>query len=127
MSTRQHEHYEEQKHIPHAPYRTDQSWRCPVCGAPPQYLAEADPVILEHVKCTHCGFPFSLSTTTLKKHQEHIPVPALNQDWISAWKIVYREMNFNVRTTLRVMEAIKDPMVVLGSRERLANKKKDGE
>ena len=127
MSIRTHKRYEEQKHIPHAPYRADESWRCPVCGAPSTHLAEADPVILENVRCTRCGFPFSLSTKPLKKGQRHVPVPALNQDWIAAWKIVFREMDFNVNTTLRVMQAINDPMVILGSRERLENQKKDGD
>jgi len=107
--------------------RADESWTCPVCGASHFYLAASDPLFPERVHCIRCGFPSSLSVRPLEGGKGHMPMSALNDTWIKAWRIVYRQYNGDWRTAHSIMKVIKDPMIIIEAHEKLLHEKKEGE
>lgn len=115
------------KEFPRPAYRADESWRCPVCGAPPSYLVNKDPILEESVYCSGCGFPFSLSVRKFPKGKKAMPVPALNDLWVKAWGIVYRQYRGGGMVTRRIIAATKDPMIIIEAEEKLLHEDKEGE
>lgn len=96
-----------------------------MCGAPPSQLVSVNETLPEATRCSICNFPFSLSTAKLPKGQKLFPLPALNDDWVKAWKIVWAELGHDGRATHRVMTSISDPLVIIESHERAKRERKE--
>lgn len=70
------------------------NWRCPVCGADRaelQYVSDKTP---EAVMCSICDLPFSVPHQNQAALKHVLPLPAVSDDWITAWKLAHKDRAF---------------------------------
>jgi len=90
----------------------DPDWRCPACGAPPDSLRFTDARIPEAVSCLICDLPFSLSQRWTSPPGPPVPLPAVSDAWVGAWRCAYNNRSFKTacvrlggRSLLSLLEA----------------------
>ena len=70
-------------------------WKCPVCEAGRmdlQFISEKTP---EAIACFRCSLPFSMPHTNKAPPYGCRPLPAVSDDWVTAWKLAYADKAFN--------------------------------
>jgi len=97
--------------IPAPADRCVESWRCPVCGAPPDFLEEVNNKIPEAIRCGICAFPFSLPVLHRNKSSRLVPLPAHDDKWLLPWTFVYSTLK-KPDATEGVMETVLHPSYI---------------
>lgn len=97
--------------IPAPADRCVESWRCPVCGAPPDFLEEVNNKIPEAIRCGLCGFPFSLTVCYGTGKDLFTPLPAHGKKWLLPWAFVYSTLK-KPDATEGVMESVLHPSYI---------------
>lgn len=113
--------------VPAPSYRCVEDWRCPVCGASPDFLEEVRFKIPEAIRCGICAFPFSLPILGRGKGSRSEPLPAHDEKWLLPWAYVYSTLK-KPDATEGVMESVLHPSYIEVAPEFAAEfeKKKGG-
>lgn len=69
-------------------------WKCPVCSSDRQSLKFIDDKKPEAIACIICDMPFSLPHTNCASPHDVLPLPAVSDDWITAWRLAFRDTGF---------------------------------
>lgn len=110
--------------------RVEEDWRCPVCGVSATMLFRFDKYFPEKVRCSRCGFPFSLSYSTTPKEEKLRPTPALGTAWQHFWVIAHKSLRNPVRvqeiakkadSPLYALRLLKEQCEKLGVKLKVAN------
>lgn len=62
------------------------AWTCYGCEAGASHLINEHADSPAEFRCSTCGFPYSISTARWAAARVLIPVPALNDAWLHAWR-----------------------------------------
>jgi len=113
--------------IPAPADRCVESWRCPVCGAPPDFLEEVNDKTPEALRCGICAFPFSRSLMHRGKDARFEPLPAHGPAWMPRWAYIFQTTK-RPEATEGIMETALHPSYIRVPEDFIAafEKKKGG-
>jgi len=72
----------------------NKKWRCPVCGASREELRFVSDKTPEAIACFICDLPFSIPHTNKAPPFGCIPLPAVSDEWIKAWRLAFKDKPF---------------------------------